>query len=55
VKQTIALVGLALGLWAAACSAQTESLAPVPLTITPVMVKGPASAPVTIVEFSDYQ
>jgi protein-disulfide isomerase len=24
-------------------------------TITPVMIRGPAAAPVTIVEFSDYQ
>ena len=28
---------------------------PVDLTIEPTMVKGPATAPVTIVEFSDYQ
>jgi hypothetical protein len=28
---------------------------PADLTITPAMVKGPAGAPVTIVEFSDYQ
>jgi hypothetical protein len=25
------------------------------ITVEPSMVKGPASAPVTIVEFSDYQ
>jgi protein-disulfide isomerase len=36
---------------AAACGAQT----PREMTIDPVMVKGPAGAPVTIVEFSDYQ
>jgi len=36
---------------AAACAAPT----PRELTIDPVMVKGPAEAPVTIVEFSDYQ
>jgi hypothetical protein len=29
--------------------------APVRITIDPTMVKGPAAAPVTIVEFSDYQ
>lgn len=28
---------------------------PVDLTIEPSMVKGPLNAPVTIVEFSDYQ
>ena len=42
---------LLLLLAAAACGAQT----PGELTIDPVMVKGPAEAPVTIVEFSDYQ
>ena len=42
---------LLLLLAAAACGAQT----PRELTIDPVMVKGPAEAPVTIVEFSDYQ
>jgi len=36
---------------APAVSAQT----PASLTIDPVMVKGPDKAPVTIVEFSDYQ
>jgi hypothetical protein len=29
--------------------------APIRITIEPMMTKGPASAPVTIVEFSDYQ
>jgi hypothetical protein len=28
---------------------------PVRITIEPTMTKGPAGAPVTIVEFSDYQ
>ena len=42
---------LLLLLVAAACGAQT----PRDLTIEPAMVKGPASAPVTIIEFSDYQ
>ncbi len=26
-----------------------------PITLNPVMIKGPATAPVTIVEFADYQ
>jgi len=29
--------------------------APIRITIEPTMMKGPAGAPVTIVEFSDYQ
>ena len=41
------LVVLALG--AASAPAQVE------LTAHPSMVKGPAGAPVTIIEFSDYQ
>ena len=32
-----------------------RALAQVELTWSPAMVKGPAGAPVTIVEFSDYQ
>ena len=35
----------------AACGAQT----PREITIEPVMTKGPSNAPVTIIEFSDYQ
>jgi hypothetical protein len=27
----------------------------VPISVDPVMVRGPATAPVTIVEFADYQ
>jgi len=44
------LPGLGLvGAWAMGAAAQ------VTLTVTPAMVKGPSDAPVTIVEFSDYQ
>jgi hypothetical protein len=42
---------LVLLLAAVACGAQTSR----ELTIEPAMVKGPATAPVTIIEFSDYQ
>jgi len=42
---------LLLLLASAACGAQT----PREITIDPVMTKGPSQAPVTIVEFSDYQ
>lgn len=51
----VVLVGLAgaapllPGLGWAPAAAQVE------LTIDPAMVRGPADAPVTIVEFSDYQ
>jgi hypothetical protein len=31
------------------------SAAPVRVTVEPTMAKGPATAPVTIIEFSDYQ
>ena len=44
-------VAVSLCLWARGASAQTGA----PLTINPAMTRGPADAPVTIVEFSDYQ
>ena len=33
----------------------SRAQAPVELTVDPSMVKGPTGAPVTIIEFSDYQ
>ena len=36
--------------WGAACSAETRSV-----TIDPALARGAADAPVTIVEFADYQ
>jgi len=44
------LPGLVLfGAWAVGAAAQVS------LSVSPTMVKGPIDAPVTIVEFSDYQ
>ena len=40
-----------LAVWAPGCFAQSAG----GVTINPVMTKGPVAAPVTIVEFSDYQ
>lgn len=45
----LALLVLVLASWPSRALAQIE------LSWTPGMVKGPASAPVTIIEFSDYQ
>ena len=47
----MALLVLALVLAGGGASGQ----APGDITVEPTMVKGPAGAPVTIVEFSDYQ
>ena len=44
-----ALLALTQALGASPVAGQVE------LTVTPTMVKGPAEAPVVIVEFSDYQ
>jgi protein-disulfide isomerase len=45
------LVSLCVTLvWAVACAAESRQV-----TIDPALVRGPADAPVTIVEFADYQ
>jgi protein-disulfide isomerase len=45
----VAIVGIAL--WAPGCFSQPE----LAVATNPAMTRGPATAPVTIVEFSDYQ
>ncbi len=50
-KRAVAAAAIVVGLWAPGCLAQTGPA----VTVNPVMTKGPAIAPVTIVEFSDYQ
>lgn len=50
-KGALAAVALTLSLWATGSFAQTDAT----LTADPAMTRGPAAAPVTIVEFSDYQ
>jgi hypothetical protein len=50
-KRTLAGVAVTLCLWVTRGAAQTEP----PFTVDPAMAKGPVAAPVTIVEFSDYQ
>ena len=42
---------IVVGLWAPGCFGQPGPT----LTVNPAMIRGPAAAPVTIVEFSDYQ
>ena len=48
-----AMLALILLLGALAAPARAQQAAP--LTANPSMIKGPATAPVTIVEFADYQ
>jgi hypothetical protein len=50
------LVALALVVGAAVTAADSQAPGrPLDLSINPAMAKGPAGAPVVIVEFSDYQ
>jgi protein-disulfide isomerase len=53
-RKAFAWMLLGLGVSVAACSAQSPA-APGGITLDAAMVKGPPTAPVTIVEFSDYQ
>lgn len=48
-------MGVALALALAVAPAPPGALAQIEITWSPSMVKGPSGAPVTIVEFSDYQ
>jgi hypothetical protein len=49
-------IGMVLALLVLTCSpATSRAFAQVELTWSPSMVKGASGAPVTIVEFSDYQ
>ncbi len=42
-------LAIAVGLWPGAARGRVD------LTVEPSMVKGPPDAPVTIIEFADYQ
>ena len=50
-KRAVSVTAIVIGLWAPGCYGQSGPV----LTVNPVMSKGPAASPVTIVEFSDYQ
>ncbi len=56
-RQILCAAALLIALWPPPAAAQ-EGRPPgtaVRFTLDPVMTKGPVTAPVTIVEFSDYQ
>ena len=50
-KRAVTVAVIVIGLWASGCYGQAGPI----LTVNPVMSKGAAASPVTIVEFSDYQ
>ena len=50
-NRAVTAAAIVIGLWAPGCYGQAGPV----LTANPVMSKGPAASPVTIVEFSDYQ
>jgi protein-disulfide isomerase len=54
VRRVAALMMIAVA-WSALPAAAQGPPAGNPFTVNPVMARGPADAPVTIVEFSDYQ
>jgi hypothetical protein len=49
------LVGLAISAAGSCATGRATARGPVDIAIDPAMVRGPANAPVTILEFSDYQ
>jgi hypothetical protein len=51
VNRAWVVAAIVIALWAPGCLAEPRPA----VTINPVMTRGPAAAPVTIVEFSDYQ
>jgi len=50
VRRALAVAVILTALWAPGCLGQSADL-----TTDPALTRGPATAPVTIVEFSDYQ
>jgi hypothetical protein len=53
VRKPLLLGLLVVCAWLGACSAPPSG--PAGITLDAAMVKGPSGAPITIVEFSDYQ